>query len=118
MPDDFESSRTTREAQARLHEVASRLRQGPLDEGSQRALAALIDELTSTLETQAVPSPEVARLAQSTAHLAESLHEQDRGLLGKARDRLEGALIDAEAHAPVAVGLARKLLETLSNFGI
>jgi hypothetical protein len=115
MSDNFDSSTTAR---ARLHEVASKLRQGPLDEESQRALAALIDELTNTLETQIVPSPEVARLVQSTTHLAESLHVQDRGLLGKARDGIEWALIDAEAHAPVAVGLARKLLDTLSNFGI
>ena len=115
MPDKSDSSTT---AQTRLHEVASRLRQGPLDEESQRALAALIDELTSTLESQAVPSPEVARLIHSTAHLAESLHEPNRGVLGKARDRLEVTLLDAEAHAPVAVGLARKLLDTLGNFGI
>jgi len=115
MPDESNSSTN---AQARLHEVASRLRQGPLDEGSLRALAALIDELTNTLETQSVPPPEVSRLVERTTTLAASLQGQDRGVLGKARDGLEWALVDAEAHAPVAVGLARKVLDTLGNFGI
>jgi hypothetical protein len=115
MSDDFDPNTT---AQARLHEVASRLRQGPLDEESQRALAALIDELTSTLENRPTPPLELTRLVQSTTHLAESLHGHDRGVLGKARDGLEWALVDAEAHAPVAVGLARRLLDTLGNFGI
>ena len=37
---------------------------------------------------------------------------------GKVRDQFEQAVLDAEAHAPVAVGLARRLMETLANLGI
>ena len=39
-------------------------------------------------------------------------------MLGKVRDQFEQAVLDAEAHAPVAVGLARRLMETLTNLGI
>ena len=120
MPDNHEPNMAVaHEAQARLHEVAGKLRQsGPLDQESQRALAALIDELGNALQSGRVPVVEVTRLVQGTAHLVESLHEKDHGLLTKARDRLERALSDAEAHAPVAVGLARNLLDVLSNMGI
>ena len=50
---------------------------------------------------------EVAHLADSTAHLAESLqHNPEAGPLARARDRLEHALIEAEATArhPFAAG--------------
>ena len=46
-------------------------------------------------------------MAQTTAHLAESLHPQpNTGLLESARERLEKAIYDVEAHAPVVAGLA------------
>jgi hypothetical protein len=38
--------------------------------------------------------------------------------LGKARDRLGAAVLQAETHAPVAAGLARRLLDVLGNIGI
>jgi hypothetical protein len=108
------------EIQARLQDVARRLRQsGPLDLQSQQALAELVDELSKALQAGAVPPSEVTHLAESTAHLAESLHQHPNvGPLGRARDRLEQALLAAEAQAPTAVGLARRLLEALSNIGI
>ena len=106
--------------QSRLHAVARMLRHSPaVDAESQRVLAELVDELSTALQAANVPPAEVARLADSTAHLAESLHHQhDMGLLGRARERLEGAVIEAEAHAPLAVGLARRLLDALANIGI
>ena len=105
---------------ARLHEIAVLLRQtGSLDPESRRALAELVDELGESLTAADVPAAEVTHLATSTAHLAESLHQQhDRGLLGKARDRLEQAACDAEAHAPNLVGLARRLIDALAGIGI
>jgi hypothetical protein len=108
------------EVQERLHEVARLLRESrSLDPQSQRVLAELVDELSTTLQAGAVPPAEVAHLAESTAHLAESLHHQhDTGVLGKARERLEGAVLQAEVHAPVAVGLARRVLDMLANIGI
>jgi hypothetical protein len=108
------------EIQARLQDVARMLRKSSaLDPDSQRALAELVDELSRAFHTTSVPPAEVAHLAESTAHLAESLHQRhDRGLVERARDRLERALANAEAQAPVAVGLARQLLDALAGIGI
>src|SRR2546423_1545238 len=102
--------------QARLQDVARLLRQtGSLDPESQHTLAELVDELSKTLDAAHMPPTEVTHLAESTAHLAESLHHRrERGLLGAARDRLERAVGNAEANAPVAVGLARRLLDALA----
>jgi hypothetical protein len=108
------------DVQARLEEVARTVQKSPsLDADARRVFGELVDELRTLLATQNVPPAEVARLADSTAHLAESLrHRHDKGLLESARDRLDGAVIDAEAHAPIAVGLARQLLDALANIGI
>jgi len=108
------------EVQARLHEVARSLRgSGAVDALSRQTLAELVDELTTALASATVPPAEVAHLAESTAHLAESLHQQrDRGLLGSARDRFARAVVDVEVHSPVAAGLARQLLDALANVGI
>src|SRR4051812_44522200 len=107
------------EVQNRLHEVARLLRESrQLDAESQRTLAELVDELSNALREGNVPPAEVAHLADSTAHLAESLHHRhDTGVLGKARERLEGAVLAAEAKAPTAVGLARRVLDALANIG-
>jgi hypothetical protein len=108
------------DVQTRLHDVAKMLRDSSsLDAVSQRSLAELVEELGKALAAAQLPPTEVTHLADSTAQLAESLHyEQDRSVLGKARDRLEGALLNAESHAPLAVGLARRLLNTLAELGI
>jgi hypothetical protein len=90
-----------------------------LDPVVEGALAELLDELGRALEAPDAPPAEVARLAEGAAHLAESLHHQhDRGLLKRARDRLRGLISQAEAHAPTAVGLARRLIDALANIGI
>lgn len=106
--------------QARLQELAQRLGQSDsIDPDSRRALAELIKELNAALQASQAPPEEVARLAQTTAHLAESLHhKQHAGMLGKMRNQFEQAMIEAEAHAPVAVGFARQLLDALANLGI
>lgn len=108
------------EIQARLQAVADLLRQpGSIDPAAKAALAALVDELSKTLQTGAVPTVEVAHLAESTALLAESLHHhREHGLLEGIRDRLDLAVINAEAHAPIAVGLARRLMDALANIGV
>src|SRR5262245_9942209 len=108
------------EVQARLQDVARRLRQpGSLDLATQGALAELVEELSTALAAGNVPPAELSHLADSTAHLAEALHHpQTQGLLGKARDRRELAVTNAEALAPTAVGLARRLLVALANIGI
>jgi hypothetical protein len=91
---------------------------GHIDHKAQQALAALLDELSNILEGATIPAAEVTHLAESTAHLAEALHQQDRGLLGNARERFDRALWKAEARVPTVVGLARRLLEALGNIGI
>jgi hypothetical protein len=108
------------EIRERLQEIASLLRQsGSLDPETNRALAELVDELTRVVQPVTMPVAEVTHLAETTAQLADALHYQrDRGFLGKARDRLERAVNNAEDHAPTAVGLARRLLDVLANIGI
>jgi hypothetical protein len=111
---------SVQEVQAKLHEVA-RMLQGStsLDSEAQQILAELVDELGVALQASTTPPAEVARLAASAAHLAEALHHQrDQGFLGKARDRLGAAVLQAEAKAPVAAGVARRLLDVLANIGI
>ena len=93
MADTPESSTpSVPDIQSRLRTVARTLRQSrSVDAESQRVLAELVDELSAALQTASVPPAEVARLADSTAHLAESLHHHhDTGMLGRARERLLG----------------------------
>jgi hypothetical protein len=106
--------------QNRLHEVARLLREsGQVDPDSKQILAELVDELSQALQSSQVPPAEVAQLAGTTAQLAEALHQRhDTTWLGQVRDRFEEAARRAEARAPVAVGLARQVLDALANIGI
>jgi hypothetical protein len=104
----------------RLKEISRLLREvrylGP---EAQRELAELADELGSALGSTAVPSPEAAHLADSTAHLIETLHREEEGSnLTAARDRVERAVLGAAARSPLLAGLARRLLDALANLGI
>ena len=83
------------------------------------ALVELLDELGRTLELPEATPDEVNRLAVGVAHLGEALHRgHDHGVLESARDRLEGLVVQAEARAPAAVGLTRRVIDALSNAGI
>jgi hypothetical protein len=105
---------------ARLRDIAGLLREaGSLDPAARRALAELVDELTKSLESENLPAAELTHLAETTAQLGEALHQkEDLGVIGKAREGLQRAVSKAEANAPLAVGLARKLLDALSQIGI
>ena len=107
------------EIQARLREVAESLREtSTIDSESRAALAGLLDELGAALGP-APPSPEVAHLAQTAAHVAESLHHpHDHGRMAGARGRLEQAILAAEARAPFVSGLARRLIDVLAAIGV
>jgi hypothetical protein len=122
MPDETPGNPSVPEIQARLHALAERLRRpGVLDADSRGILAELVDELGAALRSAAVPADEVAHLAATTAHLAEVLQhppEQRRGWLETLQAPLEEAAVRAEAHAPVAVGLVRRLIDALANIGI
>jgi hypothetical protein len=106
--------------EARLHDVA-RLLRGPssLDPESRQTLAELVDELGKALRSAPVPPAEVARLAERTTHLVESLHHRhDRARVRTVRDRFEQAVVNAEVRHPLVAGMARRLLDTLANIGI
>ena len=115
-----ETPSSVSEIRTRLETVATLLRQSKsLDAEAQRTLADLVDELTRSLETENLPAAELAHLAEITDHLAYTLHnQQDLGIVAKARASLQRAVGNAEAGAPVAVGLARKVLDALANIGI
>lgn len=105
---------------ADLHELAQMLRQADhLDPEAQEAVAGLVEELGKALDPTKLPPGEASHLAASVAQLAKALREeQGTGRLAAARDRLEKAILRAEVDAPVATGLARRLIDTLANFGI
>lgn len=104
----------------RLHEIAHLLREGDhLSPQAQQELARLTDELGQALRSTAVPSAEATHLADSAAHLIESLHHNEpSGTLAVARDRLEQAVLSAEASTPFVAGVARRILDALANLGI
>jgi hypothetical protein len=108
------------EIQHRLQTIAQRLREARhLEPEAQQELAAIVEELGKALAAAPLPSTELAHLSDSTAHLVHALHEKhDTGLLASARNRLQEAIVRAETRAPVAAGLARQLVDTLSNLGI
>lgn len=119
MTDSTPSTPSVAEIQARLHELACRLKEsGSVTPEAREVLAELVDELGEALRSAPVPPEEVARLASTTAQLAEALQHHDRGWLEGARDRFDEALVQAETHAPVAVGLARRLADILASIGI
>jgi hypothetical protein len=105
---------------ANLHAVAQLLREAKrLGPEEQRILAEVIDELARTLESPQGSSPELMRLADSTTHLLQAMHQRhDTGLLTAAQRRVEDALGAAETRAPFLVGLVRRLIEALAATGI
>ncbi len=108
------------QVQAKLHELAEVLREADhLEPEAQNALADLVDELSKALTPAAIASSETAHLANSAANLAQVLHqERNPTLLSAAKQRLEQAALRAEAKAPVATGIARRLLDVLADLGI
>jgi hypothetical protein len=115
------------EVRARLRDTARLMRESAaVDPDVRQAVADLLDELDRALAAPAgdpaalgTPPAEVARLAEGATHLAEALHRgHDRGILATARDRLERLVLQAEARAPTAVGLAQRLIDALATLGI
>lgn len=108
------------QVQTSLHELAALLRDARhLEPETQQALADLVDELSNVVDPTALPSAETAHLVASAADLARALHHRhEPGLLSTAKERLENAVRRAEAEAPLATGVARRLIDTLANLGI
>jgi hypothetical protein len=119
MPDTTPEPSVNSAVQASLQAVARLLREPhPLSAEAQDALAGYIDELSALLANPQAPPEAVRHLADSTAHLVEAVHHRDEGLITLARARLQQAILGAEAQAPVAAGVARRVLEALANIGI
>jgi hypothetical protein len=86
----------------------------------QARIAELVQEMNQALASSpGVPSAEVAALASSTGGLVQALRGQaDTGALGEARDRLDRAILAAEARAPFAAGIVQRLVDVLTDLGI
>ena len=103
-----------------LQELAQRLHAADhLGPEAQQAVADLVEELGKTLAARPEETAGAAHLADSAAHLAQALHERHApGLLTAAKQRFEAAITRAEMEAPLATGIAQRLLQTLADLGI
>jgi hypothetical protein len=106
-------------AEQMLRDLAGLLRGAEhLTPATRAALADLMAELAGALGRGGT-GPQLDHLAESAAQAARALHEQGQhGLLAAARERLEAAAARAEAKAPVATGVARRLIDVLAEIGI
>ncbi|HXG08587.1 MAG TPA: DUF4404 family protein [Gemmataceae bacterium] len=108
------------EVHANLRLAAQLLRQPHhLGPEVQESLAEVVAELEHALESGTLSAEEMTHLHDSTAHLVEALRQhRDAGLLAAARDRLTRTYAAAEAQAPFAAGITRRLLDALASIGI
>jgi len=111
---------SSQEVHAHLQAIAELLRQPHrLEAAAQVALADLVDELDNALKLGNIPNDEAVRLAATASLFAEAVHRKEEpGVLKAARDRLDQAAIAVESKAPLAAGLARRVMDALSNVGI
>jgi len=101
-------------------ELAQKLREADhLGPQAQHAVADLLDELSRAIPATSVDPQEAAHLAASASHLADALRQpREANALRAALQRFEGAVARAEARAPLASGIASRIIETLANLGI
>jgi hypothetical protein len=113
------SAESVAAVRTKLQELVPLLRaSGQIEPEARKALADLVDELIRVMDPNP-PAVEAAHLAESSVHLVEALHRQHPvGLIAAAKKRLEDAATRTVAEAPVATGLARRLIDTLANLGI
>jgi hypothetical protein len=104
----------------RLHEIARLLREGQhLDPESQQLLADLVEALSKTLEEKTLPAPEATHLAETAAHLLQSVHQkEEKHVIAEARNRLEKAIVGIETRSPFLSGLLERLVDALAGWGI
>ena len=107
-------------ADRQLRDTARRLREvDHLAPEKRQALAAAADRLADALASEDTPPAEAARLGDAASDQIEAVNQRHgAGLLRAARERLERAAAAAEARAPVAVGVARQLIDVLATMGI
>jgi hypothetical protein len=103
-----------------LHALAQTLREADtLGPEAQSAVADLLDDLAKAIPPAVGSAGETAHLAESATHLADALRRTEHvAALPAARERFEAAIARAEAKAPLATGIARRIIEALANLGI
>ena len=90
----------------RLHEAEH------LEPQARAEVASLLRELAAELD-RPEPSPHERHLAQSTAELVHAVKDRhEPGLIEASRERLEEAVVRAEAKAPVSAGYKRTSAQT------
>ena len=106
--------------QPNLRHLAASLREtGHLEPETQKALANLLDELGTELDSVGLASANTLHLAEAVSEVARSLHDQRSvRLLASAGDRLKNAAMKAEVEAPVATGVVNRLIDLLASMGI
>ena len=102
-----------------IEEIARRLRDAEhLEPEVRERVAGLLKELAEALD-QAEPSVHTEHLTRSTAELVQAVKDRhDPGLVESAIDRVEEAVVRAEAKAPVATGIVLRLIDVLAASGI
>jgi hypothetical protein len=103
-----------------LHELADAVRHADyLSAESKSALADLVDELSSSIQTETLSAAQQTHLADNLDQLTQALRRRDdESLLRGARARLEKAALRAEAEAPALTDILHRLLVTLTDLGI
>jgi Domain of unknown function (DUF4404) len=104
----------------RLRQLAQLLRDAHhLGPQARQSLAELVEELSQALAANPLSPASQGHLVEGTSNLVEALHQQQHaGLLASAGKRLEETAVRAEAEAPLATGIVRRLIDTLANLGI
>ncbi|GIW86430.1 MAG: hypothetical protein KatS3mg108_0754 [Isosphaeraceae bacterium] len=119
MTDQANTERGAEPGETSLSELARLLRDvDHLEPQVRRELADVVEELDSAVRGELNPD-QAAHLRQSVAHLVETIRSQrETGLVANARQQLEATLVRTETEAPVASGVARRLIEMIADLGI
>jgi hypothetical protein len=106
-------------AGASLGELARLLREvDHLEPDVRRKLADLVDELEATVHGE-LDAERAGHVRESVRHLVHAIRAQrEEDPVGQAREQLEATVARTAAEAPVATGVARRLIEMLADLGI
>jgi|SRR6516225_3619268 len=104
----------------RLRELAQAVRRAHhLEPETRQKLADLLARLSQELKPETLSAEDKAHLVAGIVELSEALEqEKGTGPLTAARERLEEAVVETQAEAPVATGFLRRLIDALANIGI
>jgi len=111
---------TTATVRDQLRAVAKVLHEaGQLSPQAKELLAELVEELSRTLDAGTVPSQELAHLTECAAQLVHVGKQMEgTGPLRAALNRFDNAIFRIDAKFPNVAGIARRLVDALSDLGI